>query len=108
MGRLKRPDLGIGAGGETGQSGGGRAVTVLYFASVREGIGLGKETVSPPASVTTLGQFVDWLRKRGPAHDAALAPELSVRAAVDRIHANPATSIAGAEEIAIFPMMTGG
>ncbi len=106
MGRLERPDTGTGR--DAGQATAGRAVTVLYFASVREGIGLGKETVRPPATVTTLGEFVEWLRKRGPAHDAALAPELRIRAAVDRIHANPATPIAGAVEIAIFPMMTGG
>lgn len=58
--------------------------------------------------MTTLGQFVEWLRTRGPAYAAALAPELSIRAAVDRIHGNPETSIAGAAEIALFPMMTGG
>jgi molybdopterin synthase sulfur carrier subunit len=108
MGKLERPDARIDVRGEAAKPGAGSAVTVLYFASVREGIGLATEKVRPPATVTTLGQFVAWLRKQGPAYDAALAPELRIRAAVDRIHANPATPIAGAEEIAIFPMMTGG
>jgi molybdopterin synthase sulfur carrier subunit len=105
MGKMERPH--IGAGGDAGLPV-GRVITVLYFASVREGIGIGRETVHPPAAVTTLGQFVEWLRQRGPAHHAALAPGLRIRAAVDRLHADPATPIAGANEIAIFPMMTGG
>jgi molybdopterin synthase sulfur carrier subunit len=58
--------------------------------------------------VITVSQFIEWLRQRGPAYDAGLAPELRIRAAVDRVHANPTTPIAGAAEIAIFPMMTGG
>jgi hypothetical protein len=37
--------------------------------------GLAKETIHPPATVITLGQFVEWQRERGPAYDAVLAPD---------------------------------
>ncbi len=83
-------------------------VTVRYFASVREGIGVGSEDVALPEDVTTVGALLDWLRGRGPSYGAALSEELRIRAAVDRVHATPETPLSGAREIAIFPMMTGG
>ncbi len=83
-------------------------VTVRYFASVREGLGMGQEMIDLPDTIATVGDFFDWMRSRGPAYDAALSKELRVRAAVDRLHANHETSVRNAEEIAIFPMMTGG
>jgi len=43
MGRLERPGIASDAEQPTAD----RTVTVLYFAAVREQIGLGKETVRP-------------------------------------------------------------
>ena len=83
-------------------------VTVRYFASVREGLGMGQEMIDLPDTIATVGEFLDWMRSRGSAYDAALSKELRVRAAVDRLHANPEASVRNAKEIAIFPMMTGG
>lgn len=83
-------------------------VTVRYFASVREGIGLGTEELELPASIATVGDFLDWMRARGPVYGAALAEGVRIRAAVDRVHASPETLLGDAREIAIFPMMTGG
>lgn len=85
-----------------------RALTVRYFASVREGIGVGSEIVELPEEVATVSDFLDWMRARGPTYDAALADSSSIRAAVDRLHATPDTEMQGAGEVAIFPMMTGG
>ncbi|MCW5697695.1 MAG: MoaD/ThiS family protein [Bauldia sp.] len=81
---------------------------VLYFASVREGIGLGGETVALPEAVVTADDFLRWMRGRGPAYDAALREELRIRVAVDKAHAAPDTPLRDAREIALFPMMTGG
>ena len=103
MGKYERPQT-----GEPSGEAGAATVNVLYFASVREGIGTGQESIVLPADVTTVGDFLVWMRRRGPAFEAALAPELGIRTAVDRSHAGEDTPIAGAEEIAIFPMMTGG
>lgn len=85
-----------------------RTITIRYFASVREGIGVADEKAHPPVSVDTVGRLIDWLRGQGPHYAAALAPELRIRAAVDQMHAKPETPISGAREIALFPMMTGG
>jgi sulfur-carrier protein len=81
---------------------------LLYFAWVRERVGVGAEDVELPAEVATVSDVVGWLRTRGPEFAEAFArPEL-VRAALDKVHVKPAASIAGAHEIAFFPPVTGG
>ncbi len=82
--------------------------TVLYFASVREGIGMASETMALPDAVATVADFLSWMRDRGPAYRAALGEELRIRVAVDKVHAEPDTALHGATEIALFPMITGG
>lgn len=81
---------------------------LVYFAWVRERIGLTDETVTPPAGTATVADLVRWLKTRGEGYELAFENEAIVRAAIDQTHAKPATSIAGAREIAFFPPMTGG
>ncbi len=81
---------------------------VLYFAWVRERIGLAEEEISPPPEVRTVAELVEWLAARGDGYATAFANRRSVRAALDRIHAPPQTALGAAREIAFFPPMTGG
>lgn len=81
---------------------------LLYFAWVREGIGLGEENVAPPSEVTTVGALIDWLAARGGGYAAALGEPARLRAAVDQVFVGLDASIAGAREVAIFPPVTGG
>jgi len=81
---------------------------VLYFAWLREKIGLGGEDVLLPPEVETVGALIAWLRGRGPGYAAAFADQKLVRCAVDQDFAGPEAAIAGAEEIAFFPPVTGG
>jgi molybdopterin synthase sulfur carrier subunit len=83
-------------------------VELLYFAWVREQIGLDAETVTLPASVTSVAALLDWLASRSAGHAAALANRSRIRVAVDQVFATPDTQVAGAREIAIFPPVTGG
>ena len=83
-------------------------VTLLYFASLRETLGVDRETVEVPNEVTTAGALRAWLRERGGAWAAALAEGRNVRAAIDQRMAGPATSFADGAEIAFFPPVTGG
>jgi molybdopterin synthase sulfur carrier subunit len=83
-------------------------VKLLYFAWVRERIGLSEEEVALPAGVATVGDLVEWLKGRGPEYEHALAEPKAIRVAVDRIHADRSASVAGASEVALFPPMTGG
>ena len=81
---------------------------LVYFAWVRERVGLSEETVTPPASVETVADLVGWLRDRGEEYAHAFEGEGVVRAAIDRVHAKPGSPIAGAAESAFYPPMTGG
>jgi sulfur-carrier protein len=81
---------------------------LVYFAWVRERVGRPEEEVEPPAEIRTIAELVDWLRARDEAYAHAFENPRVVRAAIDRVHARPDASIAGAAEIAFFPPMTGG
>lgn len=81
---------------------------LVYFAWVREAIGLDGEDVALPDAAHTVAALLDWLAARTPGHAAALADRARIRVAVDQQLAAPATPIAGAREIAIFPPVTGG
>jgi molybdopterin synthase sulfur carrier subunit len=80
----------------------------VYFAWVRERIGVAEEEIAPPESVETVGQLIDWLAARGEGYAVAFANRKSVRAALDKTHVTAQTPIAAAREIAFFPPMTGG
>jgi molybdopterin synthase sulfur carrier subunit len=84
------------------------AIDILYFAWVRERIGLDGESVTPPVDVTDVAGLIDWLATRSREHEAALADRARIRAAVDSAFAMPDTSIVGAREVALFPPVTGG
>ena len=79
-----------------------------YFAWVRERIGRPEEEIEVPPAVTTVGDLIDWLKRRGPEYERALAEPSVIRVALDRVHAERGKPIAGTHEVALFPPMTGG
>ncbi len=81
---------------------------MVYFAWVRERIGVAEEDVSPPPEVATIADLVDWLAARGGGHAEAFADRARLRAAKDQAFVPLETPLAGAAEIAIFPPVTGG
>ncbi|GJD97083.1 molybdopterin converting factor subunit 1 [Methylobacterium iners] len=81
---------------------------LVYFAWVRERIGKPDETVALPDGIATVADLVAWLRGRGEEYAHAFENPGVVRAAIDRVHAKPDSSIQDATEIAFFPPMTGG
>ncbi|AMJ60831.1 molybdopterin converting factor subunit 1 [Bosea sp. PAMC 26642] len=85
-----------------------QTLKLVYFAWVRERVGLADETVTPPPGTTTIADLVRWLKSRDEGYQAAFDNEAIVRAAIDHRHVKPMASIAGAREIAFFPPMTGG
>lgn len=80
----------------------------LYFAWVRERIGLGEEEIAPPTDIATVAELMAWLGRRGENYAAAFANPKSIRAALDHTHVKHDASIRNAREIAFFPPMTGG
>jgi sulfur-carrier protein len=81
---------------------------ILYFAWIRERVGKSEEEIQPPASVTTVGELMEWLKGRGEEYAHAFDNPKIVRTAIDKLHVQTATRISGAQEIAFFPPMTGG
>jgi len=81
---------------------------VKYFAWMKRTVGVAEEEVSPPASVTTVGELVAWLRGRSAGHAEALAAGAAFGAAVDKRTATMDVKLTGASEVAFFPPFTGG
>ncbi|WP_220747883.1 MULTISPECIES: molybdopterin converting factor subunit 1 [Jannaschia] len=79
---------------------------VLYFAWLRERIGLGRELVETNA--TTIADLVEELRAREDRYAAAFADMTTVRAALDQELVPLETPLGSAREVAFFPPMTGG
>lgn len=81
-------------------------MNVLYFAWVRERIGVPKESVETNAK--TVADLVEELRAREERYAAAFADLSALRVAVDQELTEFDASLEGAREVAFFPPMTGG
>jgi sulfur-carrier protein len=84
------------------------SVTLLYFAWVRDAIGLDSEQVELPLKCETPKDITAWLKSRGGGYAAAFADDTRIRCAVDQTMANLDAPIGAAREIAFFPPVTGG
>jgi len=81
-------------------------VEVVYFAWVRERIGLPRETVETQAA--TVVELVAELVAREPRYEAAFADTSALRVALDQELSDFDAPLAGVREVAFFPPMTGG
>ena len=81
-------------------------IDVLYFAWVRERIGLPRERVE--TSAVTVADLVAELTAREDRYAAAFADVSALRVAVDQELASFAAPLKGVREVAFFPPMTGG
>ena len=81
-------------------------VLVRYFASIREALGQGSETLDTAA--LTVGALRDELIARGGPHAATLARGKAVRVALDQVMSEEAQPLREGCEVAFFPPVTGG
>jgi molybdopterin synthase sulfur carrier subunit len=81
-------------------------IEVLYFAWVRERIGLPRERVETTAA--TVADLVAELRAREERYEAAFADLSALRVALDQELTTFDAPLAGVREVAFFPPMTGG
>ena len=82
------------------------AVTVRYFAALRERLG-SQESV-PVAAGTTLGMLRDQLIASSPRHADALRRGRVLRCALNQALAGEDAVLADGAEVAFFPPVTGG
>jgi molybdopterin synthase sulfur carrier subunit len=85
-----------------------KPITILYFAWMRERVGLSQEELSLPEGVTTVAELVDWLSSRDPGHASAFQNRRTVRCAVNQEFADPSLPLHPGDEVAFFPPVTGG
>ncbi|MFB9222836.1 molybdopterin converting factor subunit 1 [Paracoccus cavernae] len=79
---------------------------LLYFAWIRERIGVPRERIETQAA--TIRDLIEQLRAMDDWHAAALADLSAVRVALDQELSDLDSPIAGVREVAFFPPMTGG
>lgn len=81
---------------------------LVYFAWVRERIGLDFEAVTPPQEVKTISALADWLCARGDNYRYALADRSAIRVARNQTFVGWEEAISEGDEVAFFPPVTGG
>lgn len=81
---------------------------LLYFAALREQLGLPGEELDLPAGVSTLGGLRAHLAARGGAWAEALGEARLLRAAVNQDMGQADTPVRAGDEVAFFPPVTGG
>ena len=81
-------------------------INLVYFAWVRERIGLPQEQVETTAE--TVADLVAELRQREDRYDLAFSDLGAIRVAVDQNLVGFDHRLEGAREVAFFPPMTGG
>jgi molybdopterin synthase sulfur carrier subunit len=81
-------------------------IDVLYFAWVRERIGIPREAVETKAK--TPADLVAELCQRAPRYAAAFADLSALKVAIDQELVDWDSPLKNAREVAFFPPMTGG
>lgn len=82
------------------------AVEVLYFAWVRERVGVARESVETDA--TTIAGLVEELSAREERYAAAFSDLSALRVAADQELTEFTAPLGATRELAFFPPMTGG
>lgn len=81
-------------------------ITVRYFASIREAVGQGSESVRTTAA--TVGALRAELIARGGIYAESLAQDKAVRMAVNQELSSESDTLPTGAEVAFFPPVTGG
>ncbi|GAB5488582.1 MAG: molybdopterin converting factor subunit 1 [Parasphingorhabdus sp.] len=83
-------------------------MNIVYFAWVKERIGKGEERLELPCEVVTISDFVAFMSERAPEYKDVFADLGKLRFALDQEFSSIDSAINDAEELAIFPPVTGG
>lgn len=81
---------------------------LVYFAKVREAIGVDGEERILPENVLTVADCLEWLSGENANYAAAFANRDKLRFALDQQMVREETALENAMELAIFPPVTGG
>ena len=83
-------------------------IKIVYFASIREQLGLADESLEIPSGVSNIADLSSWLqRERGQKWSSALG-NISTLYAVNQEMVNAQYLLQAGDEVAFFPPVTGG
>jgi sulfur-carrier protein len=83
-------------------------ITVLYFASLREAVGINREAIELPSGITTIAELIEFLAQRSDKWRDALQLSKGVKCALNQEVVSADTLVVDGAEIAFFPPVTGG
>ena len=83
-------------------------IRILYFARLREQLGLAEETVACPSGIATAADLLAHLRERGGVWANTLREGERLMMAVNQEIVRPEAPIRDGDEIGLFPPVTGG
>ncbi len=83
------------------------SVKILFFAGLRETLGVGSESMPLPAEIGTVGALRDALAARGGVW-SALVTTKNLRVAVNQQMVGLDAALRSGDEVAFFPPVTGG
>jgi molybdopterin synthase sulfur carrier subunit len=83
-------------------------VKVLFFAALREQLGVASDEVELPGEISSVGDLRARLAARGEPWSNALAEGKLLRCAINQDMASPSSPVRPGDEIAFFPPVTGG
>ena len=81
---------------------------LLYFAWVRDKIGIDSEEIDLPPEIKTAGEFIEWFKSRGKRYSEVIGASDTVKMAINQEYAGPNDAVTNQDEIALFPPVTGG
>jgi len=81
---------------------------VLYFAWLRQRVGVAAEEFDLPGDVHNVEELVSWLTTKGPGYAKGFAEPQVIRAAVNFEYVPFDTKLENTDEVAFFPPVTGG
>lgn len=83
-------------------------IKLLYFARLREALGIAQEEIAVPNDVADIQQLMAWLAQRGGAWQEEFTGCRPLRAAINQELVDNTATIHDGVEVAFFPPVTGG
>lgn len=85
-----------------------RSVRILYFARLREALGLSAEEAALPDDIADVAGMMRWLAARGGVWAEQFDGCRQIRAALNQELVPDSARVAAGDEVAFFPPVTGG